>query len=155
MKELTREQKIAVVENAIRKDSSLYICRRISDVANEMGFITNEEEMHSTTWHTAKTLVPELVLFKPYDAEYSGVWFDDRNPMDAQEKRRKLLKRLLDRLKHPERNKLYHQLYNKLQSMKELAIWEKIEVLEELLAMLENQEQLPVALQGDRQKQNT
>jgi hypothetical protein len=140
MKELTRDQKIAVVENAIRKDSSLYICRRISDVANEMGFVTNKEEQSSTTWHTAKTLVPELVLFKPYDAEYSGVWFDDRNPMDAQEKRRQLLKRLLDRLKNPEKNEPYNRLYNQLKSMKKLTTQEKIEVLEELLEMLINQE---------------
>jgi hypothetical protein len=139
MKELTREQKIAVVENAIRKDSSLYICRRISDVANEMGFITNEEEWHSTTWHTAKTLIPELVLFKPYGVDYYGVWFDDRNTRDAQEKRRQLLKRLLDRLKHPEKNEPYNRLYNQLRSMKELTIREKIEVVKELLAMLENQ----------------
>jgi hypothetical protein len=101
MKELTRDQKIAVVEKALLVPND-YLCHSLAVFAKMLRFITLEDWKTFSNNSIARTLIPEILLFKPKGKRDNELWFGDTRLPESIEKRRKVLEELLDMLKNQE-----------------------------------------------------
>jgi hypothetical protein len=116
MKELTRDQKVAIVERALRDHDGTPLCIRLAGVATNMGFITFREWVNNSFPKVTQTLVPEILLFKPERVSGSQSWFGNPLLPESIEKRRQVLEELLDMLKNQEqplKNKNHENIQGK------------------------------------------
>jgi hypothetical protein len=100
MKELTKEQKLEVLEECIRKHkvNTYYLCSLIARSAHSAKMINNDEyrcNAHSTV---AITLIPEFLRFKPEDKKIGEAWFG--GIATGYEKRKEVLDELYELIKN-------------------------------------------------------
>jgi hypothetical protein len=100
MKELTKEQKLEVLKECIReyKVLPIYLCPLIACTARSIYMINDNEYFNHSNSTIAKTLIPELLKFKPEDKELNMGWFGGRET--GYEKRKEVLDELYELIKN-------------------------------------------------------
>jgi hypothetical protein len=89
--ELTKEQKLAVIDKILAKyerdeDYQCYICIDIRYTVRSKGYADYSEK--------AVKLIPELLMVKPEDEDMIGEWFGDDEDPENRPRRLEALRRL-------------------------------------------------------------
>jgi hypothetical protein len=101
MKELTKKQKLEVIEECIKdlEREPEYLCALIPLTAYHLGMISFLNYSPNTNGNIATDLIPELLTFKPEDKEIGEAWF--MWDKQGHERRREVLTELRDLIKKP------------------------------------------------------
>jgi hypothetical protein len=96
MKELSKEQKLKVLEEAINKYNGDYLCPLIARESYFRGYLTNDEYGQTSNEVIVRTLIPELLQFKPRGKNIYAPWFGSCLNPESIAKRLSTLKELVE-----------------------------------------------------------
>jgi hypothetical protein len=105
MNQLTKDQKIEVVERTLRNYKDNYLCYALAITMFNMDLVTGVGWMYFTNPQITLGLLPELLSFMPGNVCYDDPWFGQRQSTGASTKRRKVLEDLLIMLKKRKMNR--------------------------------------------------
>jgi hypothetical protein len=102
MKELTNEQKLEVLEEALKYYDGYYLCYRIARAAQELRYINSSIYIENEDSAITQILIPELLQFKPEEMKKDDPWFGKPFREESTAKRTQVLKDLIEMIRQKE-----------------------------------------------------
>lgn len=96
MNELSKEQKLKVLKVAIDEYNGGLLCPLIARESYFRGYMTEGEYGRTSNAVIAKTLIPELLQFKPRGKDIYAPWLGSVDNPESKAKRLSVLKELVE-----------------------------------------------------------